>query len=177
MDSGTPKIRFRVGPGTSARLSEQEHEVTGPTPSMRIKGGTAARMAEAEPKVAPRGPYGMSMRAQTGKPFTLAELQNGGASLNTSSGVNVDANVGRPTSAVQTDSLGSTPTDGTSSNRVGAKAATLLQHQTVSVSAGGASIVEGGSTGKDEKETQIASRSSFQSLGSFQKLRSFFSRT
>ncbi|NYF78670.1 hypothetical protein [Granulicella arctica] len=74
MDRVTPKIRFGIAPGTSARISEQEHEAAGPSPSMRIQGGTAARKAEAEARVETRRPYGVSMQARTGKACSLEEL-------------------------------------------------------------------------------------------------------
>lgn len=70
MESGTPKIRFGIAPGTSARDAEQER--AGTLPQMHIRGGTAARMAEAEAPVAPQRPYSISMRAQSGRPFTLS---------------------------------------------------------------------------------------------------------
>lgn len=72
MDDSTPKLRFKISPGSSARLAEQER--TGVPPRMRIQGGTAARMAEGEAPLAAQRPYSMSMQARTGKPFTLAEI-------------------------------------------------------------------------------------------------------
>jgi hypothetical protein len=42
---------------------------------MRIEGGTSARIAEGEVRCAAPRPYGVSMRAATGKPFTLADME------------------------------------------------------------------------------------------------------
>jgi hypothetical protein len=74
MDPVRPKIRFEISPGSSARISEQEHKDAGPVRSMRIQGGIAARTAESEERVEGSRAYGVSMQARTGKPCTLADL-------------------------------------------------------------------------------------------------------
>lgn len=73
MDPVRPKIRFEISPGSSARISEQEHK-DAPVRSMRIQGGIAARTAESEERAEGSRAYGVSMQARTGKPCTLADL-------------------------------------------------------------------------------------------------------
>jgi hypothetical protein len=74
MDQKTPKIRFGIAPGRSARLSEDEHKAAAPASSVRIEGGRSSRIAEAEVQAEVRRPYGVSMQARTGKPCTLEDL-------------------------------------------------------------------------------------------------------
>jgi hypothetical protein len=74
MDPVRPKIRFEISPGSSARISEQEHKDAGPARSMRIQGGIAARTAESAERAEGSRAYGVSMQARTGKPCTLADL-------------------------------------------------------------------------------------------------------
>lgn len=169
MDSVTPKIRFGIAPGSSARLSEKEREATEAVPSMRIQGGTAARMAEAESQVRTQRPYSMSMQARTGKPFTLGQERPDEPNANV--GGHAGGDTVRSASSSQRVAPASAPTDRAWSNRAEERSASLFERQRVSVFAGDAPISKGGSTDKDEKETQTAPRSSFQTL------RSFFSRT
>ena len=88
MDNGTPKIRFGIAPSMSARISEQEHRSAGSGPTTRIAGGTSARIAEEEERArrwahepdeeqaAGVHPYGVSLRAQGGRPCTIEELMS-----------------------------------------------------------------------------------------------------
>jgi hypothetical protein len=74
MDEVTPRIRLGIVPGSSARMSEDEHEAAGPRRSMRIAGGTSARAAEAEAQTAEKRRYGVSMQTRAGKPCTMEDL-------------------------------------------------------------------------------------------------------
>lgn len=159
MDNSTPKIRFGITPGTSARISEQEHKTAEPLSPMQIKGGTSARKAEAEASVEARRPYGVTMQARTGKPCTLAELMEAEAAsrrghgqqsmpLQQSSGASEE----RAQDTVRTTSFRPVPTH----DHISATAGEILPFAANPASA--------------NEETLTAARSPFQTL------RSLFSR-
>lgn len=164
MDRVTPKIRFGIAPGSSARIAEQERKTAEATPQMQIRGGTAARMAEAEPPIATQRPYSISMQARTGKPFTLSDV-SGMNSQPTAPKGQESALQGERSASVSEDQLRGSDVR-TSSFRP------LSERDKISAPTGNVpGFDEGISTGKDKRETQTPPRSPFQTL------RDLFSRT
>jgi hypothetical protein len=78
MHSETPKSRFKIRPGMSARSAEEERNSKDVFPQMRIQGGTAARLAEAEARAA-RGPLSIQWQARRGEALAPASLRSADA--------------------------------------------------------------------------------------------------
>lgn len=66
MHSETPKSRFEISPGMSARCAEEERKSRDVLPRIGTEGGTAARLAEAELGVASRRPMSIRLQARAG---------------------------------------------------------------------------------------------------------------
>lgn len=163
MDRATPKIRFGIAPGSSARIAESEQESAEARPRMQISGGTAARKAEGEAPTATQRPYSISMQARTGKPFTLADV----------SAMDARSQLKRQEGAVQAES-----TEGVSEARLhgsGIRTSSfrpVAERDKVSAPTGNLPVFDEGSfNGLNERETQTPPRSPFQTL------RDLFSRT
>lgn len=163
MDRGTPKIRFGIAPGSSARIAEREQESAEARPRMQISGGTAARKAEGEARAETARPYSISMQARTGKPFTLADVAA------------MDA---QAQSSRHEDTVRAEPTKDQPEARLhgsGIRSSSfrpMAARDQVSAPTGSRSVIEEGSfTGQKERETQTPPRSPFQTL------RDLFSRT
>lgn len=165
MDSNQ-KLRLNIAPGSAARIAETEKkESEAPQKVMRIQAGSAARMAEAEAAASPQRPYSISMRASTGRPFTLDEEMRARVVPSSQSTQKSSQN----NESVLNDSL---------SDQSEAKVQTtsfrpMTQDNKVSDSTGGASFVQEDrrSTGGEEKGTHARSRSPLQTI------RALFSRT
>ncbi len=172
MDRVTPKIRFGIAPGTSARSSEQEHKAAGSaSSSMHIQGGTAARMAESEARVETRRPYGVSMQARTGKACTLEEMMEAEAAARRGPGQKstLPAQPGLNAADSSVESLSAAGTRAQDSVRTTAFCPVAV-HDQFSATAGETPSVEAYPAGMNE-ETPTVPRSPFQIL------RSLFSRT
>jgi hypothetical protein len=78
MHSETPKSRFKIRPGMSARSAEEERNSKDVFPQMRIQGGTSARLAEAEARAA-RGPLSIRWQARAGEALAPASLRSADA--------------------------------------------------------------------------------------------------
>lgn len=78
MHSETPKSRFKIRPGTSARSAEEERNSKDVFPQMRIQGGTSARLAEADARAA-RGPLSIRWQARAGEALAPASLRSADA--------------------------------------------------------------------------------------------------
>jgi hypothetical protein len=161
MDEVTPKIRFGIVPGSSARISEEEHEAAGPRRAMRIAGGTSARAAEAEARAAEKRPYGVSMQARTGKPCTMDDLMAAEA----------EARYGQASQVVRTTPQGSDVLEEKAHDSVRRESfQPMLAHGKIFATAGDTLPFAAAPAAKNE-ETRTESRSPFQTL------RSLFSRT
>jgi hypothetical protein len=154
MDRSTPKIRFGISPGSSARIAEQEQKTAEAGPQMQIRGGTAARMSEGEAPAAAQRPYSISMQARTGKPFTLADVS--GMDHRSQAEMRESESEQRPRDgAIQTSPFRPIP-----------------ERNKFSTQTGNVPIFgEGVLAARDEERSQTSPRSLFQ------KLRSPFSRT
>ena len=79
MHSETPKSRFGISPGMSARSAEEERRSEDVRPQMRIQGGTAARLAESELRGAAQRPLSIRLQARAGGAFLPDSLRGADA--------------------------------------------------------------------------------------------------
>ena len=162
---GNQKLRLNIAPGSAARIAETEKkESEAPQRVTRIQAGSAARLAEAEAAASPQRPYSISMRANTGRPFTLDEEMRARAVSSSQS----TQKSSQSNESVLNDSLSEPPEAKiqTTSFRP------ITQGDKVSGSIFGASFAQEDRSGSGvEKETQARSRSPLQTI------RALFSRT
>jgi hypothetical protein len=162
MEHVTPKLRFRIAPGSSARMAEEERRTAEASPQTQIRSASAARMAESEEPAAPQRPYSIRMQARTGVPFTLT----GDADATSTTGLQGHA-FASPSELSEWGSEDESPQ---------AAIPTLSfrpdpERDQVSISARNVLILEeDDSTTKGQKETRTQRRTPFQTL------RSLFSR-
>lgn len=166
MDRSTPKIRFGIAPGSSARMAEREQESEEARARMQISGGTAARKAEGEARAATARPYSIRMQARTGKPFSLADA----AAMEAQSQVSRRSQREEAVQAESTKSVSEARLHGSGIRSSSFRP--VAERNQVSVPAGELPVFEEGRfDGINERETQTPPRSPFQTL------RDLFSRT